>query len=363
MVKKCIPSNLFQLIFATLLWFIIIPSHANLLVSNNEVAAWVDQYVLPSYQNLHQANLQLQTHAGELCAAPSLQQLNKTQPHFSKALKAMAYSQAIDGGPMQEELRNFQLYFWPDRNNLVNKQLAKLMDDSNLQGLQEQGLEHTSVALAGYPALERLLFEPYYQQTIIKDQEKFGCYYMVTITKNLVRLTAAITEDWKARWRAQLVGPSNSNSRFKKPADQVSFIFSNIDVLLTKIITKKLTKPLTSSVTKAKPKRLESWRSSNSLIMLKANARGLTDSLKITLKPALIRAGEASNWNQISHHLSLIKQQLDQLPTPLVTHLNEPQHWLAVEELREQFIQLQVMLRALYPRLNVHLGFNAYDGD
>ncbi|WP_443629744.1 imelysin family protein [Candidatus Njordibacter sp. Uisw_056] len=363
MVKKCTSSHLIPIIFAALTWFIIIPSHANLLVSNNEVKAWVDQYVLPSYKNLHQANLHLQTHAGGLCDAKSLHQLDKMQPHFSKALEAMAYSQAIDGGPMQDELRNFQLYFWPDRNNLVNKQLAKLIDESNLQVLQELGLEHASVALAGYPALERLLFEPYYRQTVIQDQEKFGCYYIVTITNNLVRITAAINEDWSAKWRAQLVGPSVSNSRFKKPADQVSFIFSNIDVLLTKIITKKLAKPLASKVTKAKPKRLESWRSSNSLIMLKANARGLTDSLNITLKPALIRAGETPHWHQISNHLSLIQQKLDQLPRPLVTHLSEPQHWLAVNALQEQFIQLQAKLRELYPRLNVHLGFNAYDGD
>ena len=363
MAKIILPANLMHMIFVSLLWFVIAPSHANPVVTSDDVETWVDQYVLPSYDTLHQSNLQLQTQAHNLCSKVSLQQLDDMQPHLSNALKALAYSQAIDGGPMQDELRNFQLYFWPDRNNLVNRQLAQLMNQSDLLVLQQHKLEQASVALTGYPALEKLLFVPHYRNAVIDDPHKFGCNYIMSLTNNLVRITAAITKDWQTSWRGQLVGFAKSNSQFKTPTDQVSFIFSNIDVLLTKIITKKLAKPLASSASLAKPKRLESWLSSNSLIMLKANTNALEDSLNITLKPALIRAGQRSNWNLINSHLNLIKMQLEQLPSPLVTHLSEPQHWQKTEQLQAQFIQLQAKLRKIYPSLNVKLGFNAYDGD
>jgi predicted lipoprotein len=97
--------------------------------------------------------------------------------------------------------------------------------------------------------------------------------------------------------------------------------------------------------------------------MLKANVRALTDSLNLILKPALVKAGEALLWAQIENDLSLMQQQLDLLPTPLVAHLNEPQHWQATQQLQTQFIQLQTRLKQIHPRIDVQLGFNAYDGD
>jgi predicted lipoprotein len=97
----------------------------------------------------------------------------------------------------------------------------------------------------------------------------------------LVRLTAEITDAWQTSWYQQLLKLGNRDSLFKNKADQVSFVFSNIDVLLSKIISKKLTKPLASNASNAKPNRLERWRSGNTLIMLKANVRALPDSLRL----------------------------------------------------------------------------------
>ena len=358
-----IPTRLVQTLLSTLLFLIPTQTYANPVVTSQYVKEWVDQYVMPSYMALHQANLALQGQAHELCDQVSFQDLDEMQPYLNQALEALAYSQAIDGGPMQGELRNFQLYYWPDRTNLVTKQLARLLDQPDLLVLQEHGLRYSSVALTGYPSLERLLYMPHYRQLAIRDKQGPACQYIVAVSDNLVRLTAEITDAWENSWRRQLLEPGISGSLFKEENDQVRFVFTNIDVLLTKIISKKLAKPLASSVSKAKPKRLESWRSSHSLIMLKANVRGLTDSLNLTLKPALIESGGADKWQQIEHELSLIDQQLDQLPTPLAAHLDEPQHWQATQQLQAQFTQFQSLLQSIYPSLNVQLGFNAYDGD
>lgn len=358
-----IRTRLLQTLLATLLFLITTPSYANPVVTSEYVEEWLDQYVIPSYLALHQANLALQGQAHELCDQVSLQALDEMQPYLNQALEALAYSQAIDGGPMQGDLRNFQLYYWPDRTSLVTKQLGQLLDQPDLLVLQEHGLRHSSVALTGYPSLERLLYMPHYREFVIRDQQGSACQYIVAVSDNLVRLTAEITDAWENSWRRQLLEPGNSGSLLKEQNDQVRFVFTNIDVLLTKIISKKLAKPLASSVSKAKPKRLESWRSGHSLIMLKANVRGLKDSLNLSLKPALIESGGAAKWQKIRHELSLIDQQLDQLPTPLVAHLDEPKYWQATQQLQFQFTQFQALLQSIYPSLNVQLGFNAYDGD
>ena len=97
--------------------------------------------------------------------------------------------------------------------------------------------------------------------------------------------------------------------------------------------------------------------------MLKANVSALIMSLRLVLKPALVEAGENTEWQNIEDDLTTIQVQLNQLPRPLVSYLNQPQFWQATQKLNTQFIQLQNRLLKIYPRLNVQLGFNAYDGD
>jgi len=354
-------SGLLQVSFATLLSLTIISSHAKPQVTSEYLEAWLNHYVLPSYGALHEANLSLQKQASLLCSELSLEALDDMQPYLSHAMEALAYSQAIDAGPMHEQMRNFQLYFWPDRNNLVTKQLEKLLAKPDFSILQDNGLAHASVALTGYPVLERLIFQPNYRQQVVENEQDFICSYIIAVSNHLVSLTGEINNAWRTNWYHQLLTPDHN--RFKRQHEQVSFVFSNIDLLLTKIISKKLAKPLASSAIRAKPKRLESWRSDNSLIMLKANVSALIMSLRLVLKPALVEAGENTEWQNIEDDLTTIQVQLNQLPRPLVSYLNQPQFWQATQKLNTQFIQLQNRLLKIYPRLNVQLGFNAYDGD
>lgn len=362
MFKKRLATGLHTMIFVSLC-VVVNTGQANTVVKNDEVAAWVDEYVLASYQTLLQTNLKLQAQTRDLCNLGLLPSLDQLKPTLTQALEALAYSQAADGGPMEEELRNFQIYFWPDRNNLVNKQLMQMLNQSDFETLQHQGLEHASVALTGYPALEQIFFDPVIWQNASTIQKSFACKYIATVSDNLVRLTSTINNEWSDHWRGQLISPADNNSRFKTTTAQVSFVFTNVDVLLSKIIIKKLAKPLTKNANSAKPKRLESYRSSNSLIMLKGNVKAIKDSLSLVLKPALVRMGKASDWLGFTHQLDLIERQLELLPTPLVNYLNEPLHWQTALKLQRQFEHLQQTLRAIYPNIGVRLGFNGYDGD
>ena len=361
MPRVNIYSRLIQVIITVSLSLTVSPSHAKPQVKSEHIGAWLNHYVMPSYGALHEANLNLQRQASLLCSELSLEALDDMQPYLTQAMEAYAYSQAVDGGPMHEQMRNFQLYFWPDRNNSVSRQLEKLLTKPDFSMLQGNGLVNASVALTGYPALERLIFEPNYRHQVVENEKNFICSYIIAVSDHLVRLTGEINSAWQTSWYPQLLKPGHD--QFKKKADQVSFVFSNIDLLLTKIISKKLTKPLGSSAQRAKSRRLESWRSGNSLTMLKANALALSESLNLVLKPSLVEAGEDLEWQYISHELRAIDQQLEQLPRPLVNYLNQPQFWQATQNLNAQFIQLQKRLRKIYPRLNVRLGFNAYDGD
>jgi len=337
------------------------PLQAN--TQNQSIKAWLDGYVMPSYQHLHQANLALQQQASGLCNGVSAASLDHLQGALIKALNALAYSQAIDGGPMQGQLRNYRLYFWPDRKNLVDRQLKQLLAEPDQSFLLDHGLAAASVALTGYPALERLVFDHHFRQLVLKDKDQYACAYITAVADNLVTITAEIIHGWETQWYPQFTTPSNAQSQIKNQSEQMSFVFTNVDGLLSKIITKKLIKPLGSSAKHAKAKRMESWRSGQTANMLQANINGLEKTLMLVLKPTLIKAKQHRQWQTISHQLTLIKQQVKRLPRPYINHLNTPEHWSNTQTLQQLLEQLQDQLQGIYPLLNVQLGFNAYDGD
>jgi len=330
-----------------------------------KVTPWLINYVLPSYEHLHQANLTLQESTAGLCASETLniKAIQNAQPALINALNAMAYSQGIDGGPMQGQLRNFRIYFWPDRKNLVEKQLSKLLKEPDYGLLEPMGLTHASVALTGYPVIERLLFDPYFQHQLINDKEGFTCQYLNAVTQNISHISQQVVYAWQNDWRLQLAHPKTTNTYIKTDQHQVNFIFTNVDVLLAKIISKKLTKPLTSSAKTAKPKRMESWRSQQSINMLKTNMTALTDILTLVLKPSLQQSNNMKYWLEIEQKLSFIQFQLNQLPSPLTQYLNTPKVWDQVSVIKMHTQMLQAQLQQLHPALGVQLGFNAYDGD
>ena len=330
---------------------------------NQHIVAWLDDYVMPSFQQLHQTNLALQQQAKGLCDNLTPVSLDLLQPKLVNALNALAYSQAIDGGPMQGQLRNFRLYFWPDRNNLISKQLNQLLAKPDQTLLLDQGLTNASVALTGYPAIERLLFDEHYRELVLQHNNPYACAYIIAVADNLVAITTEITHSWKTQWYQHLALPGRPNSLIKTQQDQVSFVLTNVDVLLAKMISKKLAKPLASTAKTAKPKRMESWRSGQTANMLQANINGLEQTLTLVLKPSLIKAKQHAHWGTISRQLALINQQIERLPRPYVNHLNTPEHWRNTQKLKQLLEQLQGQLLRIYPLLNVQLGFNAYDGD
>lgn len=332
-------------------------------VATEQVQAWLDDYVIPSYKRLHQANLALQQQADHLCDDLSLTSLDRIKPAFIEAIQALAYTQAIDGGPMQGQLRSYKLYFWPDRNNLIEKQLNRLLAKGDTALLVEGGLTDASVALTGYPALERLIFVDSYREKVIADKSHYACQYIAALSSNIATISQQVIEEWQGQWYQHIMKPGASEGIIKNHQDQVSFIFTNTDFLLTKIIHKKLSKPLASSAQKAKPKRMESWRSRQSLRLLEINIQALVHSLSLTLQPALTQAGHPAQWQHIEQQLKHISQQMKGSPQPLMNQLHTPSIWNQVQQIQLDLVALQSSLQDLYPSLGVRLGFNAYDGD
>src|SRR3546814_13295273 len=62
-------------------------------------------------------------------------------------------------GPSLLFLRYDRIEFWPDKRGVVRRHLSQLLSEQDAEALQLRPFANGSVAVQGFPGLERLLFE------------------------------------------------------------------------------------------------------------------------------------------------------------------------------------------------------------
>src|SRR3546814_15047315 len=89
-------------------------------------------------------------------------------------------------GPSLLFLRYDRIEFWPDKRGVVRRHLSQLLSGQDAEALQPRTFANGSVAVQGFPALERLLFD--------SDDDTwampFGCDVVRAIGTNLKSIAA-----------------------------------------------------------------------------------------------------------------------------------------------------------------------------
>jgi predicted lipoprotein len=123
------------------------------------VAATAQSDIIPAYQALEQAAGKLQEGLDSLCKAPDPEALEDARRRFADLAAAWARIQYVSFGPVDEDQRAFRIEYWPDKRNIVGRQLAGVLKEENEAALEPQHFATTTVGVQGLPALDRLLFE------------------------------------------------------------------------------------------------------------------------------------------------------------------------------------------------------------
>ena len=118
-------------------------------------AAIAKQVILPTYSRWVEADRQLAASALAYCEGK--QSLETARTDFLHAQKAWAELQPLLVGPLAEGNRPWQVQFWPDKKNLVARQVNALLDAK--PQLKQAALESASVVVQGLSAYEYLLFD------------------------------------------------------------------------------------------------------------------------------------------------------------------------------------------------------------
>lgn len=323
--------------------------------------AVVDRYALTGYESLQTAFEQQQSSLEGLC-------------HNSTSLKdaRLAYHQALDGwmqvshihmGPVEYFYRQSAFQFWPDRRNTVDKSLSAALKSKDPQLLNYDTLTRGSIALRGFPALERLLWA----KKALTDQDEEGryrCALASAIAAQMTRHAQEIYRDWQSEdGFAEAIRSADDGNDFFSASEEVATEW--LRALITGIQTNvelRLARPLGKSPEKARAKKAENWRSARSLRNIQQSLIGLQQLYQSGFKPQLATKSELDK--QIEQLFKSSIEQAGNIPTPLTATLQDPANYQSLKALHDDLNRLLELSRTQLPAaVSLHLGFNGLDGD
>ncbi len=280
---------------------------------------------------------------------------------FHDAIAAWMAVQHLRFGALEEEMRDFRIQFWPDKRNRVGKQLGEALRDERQDLLDPTVLADASVALQGFPALERLLFVE------AVEPGSYGGALAAAIGNNLATMTDTVAGAWgpEGSTGAALLSPG-PGARYGDPAAVTAAFVGAMAVQLEFIAQRKLATPLGESLAKARPRTSETWRSGGSLTHIATNLSSLSDMYggENRIETLVIEAG----FRPVSEKLQDAMAQA--LATTQALGADLPP--LVEEEAgREQLERIVVQVETAHGlvagdiagALDLVLGFNSLDGD
>lgn len=325
-------------------------------------AALTDSILLPAYNSWHQSNLQLAESAKAFCAGS--QDLGAAQQAFLTDAASWAALQPLLVGPLAEGNRTWQVQFWPDKKNLVQRQAEALLNSK--PQLAQTDVERASVVLQGLTAYEYVLFDAAIDLSNAAQKARY-CPLLMGIGEHQQKLSAEVLGHWQAQdgMAAQL--REFPNSRYAEAPEAIAELL-RAQVNALDGMKKKLGAALgRQSKGVPQPYQAEFWRSNASLASLAAS---LASAERLWLGTnqnglrSLLGDQQQDLATRIDQQYAATRQQLAALQRPLGELLADDGGRAELNAFYDSLSQVHRLQGGeLAKVLGVQLGFNAHDGD
>ena len=325
-------------------------------------AAIAKSVILPTYTRWVEADKQLAVSALAYCQGKET--LETARADFLHAQKAWAELQPLLIGPLAEGNRSWQVQFWPDKKNLVGRQVEQLVVAQ--PQIDAAALAKSSVVVQGLSAYEYILFDAKPDVANAEQKAKY-CPLLIAIGERQKALAEEILAGWTGT-----DGVLAQMSKFPNPryADSHEAIAELLRVQVTALDTlkKKLGTPM-GRLSKGipQPYQADAWRSQSSLKSLQASlaaAQGLWLGVDGKGLRGLLPAEQKPLAEKIDAAYAAALQALSANQQPLTTLLDDPAGKPVLDDI---YARLDAVHRLhqneLAKALNIQLGFNANDGD
>ncbi|MEB0091089.1 imelysin family protein [Pseudomonas sp. CCI4.2] len=325
-------------------------------------AAIAKHVILPTYSRWVDADRQLAISALAFCQGNA--ELETARADFLQAQNAWAELQPLLIGPLAEGNRAWQVQFWPDKKNLVGRQVEQLLTAQ--PQINAAALENASVVVQGLSAYEYILYDATVDMTHAEQKARY-CPLLIAIGER----QKSLAEDILSRWNsadgmlAQL--STFPNQRYADAHEAIAELLS-VQVTALDSLKKKLGTPLgRQSKGIPQPFQADSWRSQSSLKSLEVSllsAESVWKGVDNHGLRGLLSAGQKPIVDRIDVAYAISRKQLSALQPPLTA-------LLATDAGRQQLNAFYDSLNTLHrlhegdlaKALGIQLGFNANDGD
>lgn len=336
----------------------------------------LEQIVIPAYRHLFQSAVALNQQAIKSCKQPSDVSLNNLRDRFSSYVNSWMSIEFFRNGPAKYLFRQNRIQYWPDKHNVVGRQLRSLLTDQNASLLDHSKFTQLSVGVQGVTALELLFYgeKAFDSFTNINIAGQFRCQFIQAISYNQQVISEDLIDDWIRQGDGYRNGllDENNNLQVEKDIgiDILRLLYGEVD----SIKTLKIVRPLDKSIEKAKPYRAELWRSGLSMTNIRQNLQTIGlffDPVSYVynfynLENSVVNQTETSQSIaiKIDQLIGLSQQQLAQLSLPIneaVSDERNRQILLSLVNSLEQLAnQIKHYTTVVYQS---PLGFNSFDGD
>lgn len=325
-------------------------------------AALADGVLLPAYASWQEADRQLAVNAEAFCAGNA--DLGTARQAFLGAQSAWAGLQPLLVGPLAEGNRAWQIQFWPDKKNLVQRQVEALLKSK--PQLNNDDLANASVVVQGLTAYEYILFDPALDLTQAEQKARY-CPLLQAIGQHQQALAVQIMDEWQGKPGMAEQLKAFPNERYADANEAIADLL-RVQVTALDGLKKKLGAPMgRQSKGIPQPYQAEAWRSAASLANLGAalaNAELLWHGSNRDGIQTLLGDDQADLANRIDAAYQDTRQRLAALDKPLGDLLADEAGRAALNELYDSLNRLHRLQESeLAKALDVQIGFNAHDGD
>ena len=325
-------------------------------------AAIANQVILPTYTRWVEADRQLAISALAFCAGNA--DLSTARADFLHAQKAWAALQPLLIGPLAEGNRAWSVQFWPDKKNLVGRQVEALVSAG--QPIDAQSLAHASAVIQGLSAYEYILFDSKPELADATRKASY-CPLLVAIGERQKHLAEEILAGWTGTDGVLAQMSTFPNQRYADSHEAIAEVL-RVQVTALDTLKKKLGTPMgRQSKGVAQPYQAEAWRSQSSLKSLQASlsaAQSVWLGVDGKGLRGLLPADQGALAEKIDSAYIGALQALNANSRSLTALLEDPTGKPVLDDL---YARLDAVHRLhqneLAKALNIQLGFNANDGD
>ena len=326
--------------------------------------AIVAQHILPRMAAFADGAAVLPVTAEAACTTRRAADIKAVQDTFVRAMDTWEAIQHVRFGPVELFLRDMRISFWPDPRNNVGRELDALLK-KDPGAITETALVSMSVAVQGFPALERLLFDEGAAARLAERNPPgdHACTAVRAIAANVATMAREMNREWQQTYAAVLEHAGPDQPRSLRQRDVTQELFKALYTATELAGDRKLTQPLGSSVKNARPRLAEAWRSGRSLENIRTN---------LSAGQALYLDGFSATVRAVDHRLdTLLTQAFTQtvataqgIAVPLERGVTDPRARPQFEKLAREIKALKTLLaQRLAAVLDVPVGFNSMDGD